>query len=284
MARPLFSILIANYNNGKYFQEAIDSVFAQTYSNWEVIIVDDGSTDESEKIYEKYRDDSRFHIFYNEENRGCAYTKHQCVLHANGEICGYLDPDDVILPNALEVSVSLFEAQRDTVLSFSRLYICNEQLEILRESRPLYLMDGETYFEHKDYRPENFAAFSKTAYHKMGGLDTTLKAGVDADLYFRLEEQGRLAISHEITYKYRLNSTSITANLTKAYYWNLIVRHNVCIRRNLPIDNYSFADFLSFINGSHWDKRAFRLGKLLTHPKSWWKNRRARKEWEKCKY
>lgn len=269
MDSPLFSILIANYNNGKYLQEAIDSVFSQTYTNWEVIIVDDGSTDDSEKIYESYRDDSRFHIFYNGENKGCAYTKHQCVLHAEGELCGYLDPDDIILSNALEVSVSLFNSQPDTVLSFSRLYICNEQLEILREGRPLYLKDGETYFEHKDYRPEHFAAFSRKAYLKMGGLDTTLKAGVDADLYFRLEEQGKLAISHEITYKYRLHSSSITANWSRAFYWNLIIRHNTCIRRDLPVEKYSMADFYSFISWSHWQTRAYRIGKFLTNPTEW---------------
>ena len=61
---PLFSVLIANYNNGKYLQEAVDSVLAQTYTNWEIIIVDDKSTDNSAEVYNQYKDDSRFHIYY----------------------------------------------------------------------------------------------------------------------------------------------------------------------------------------------------------------------------
>ena len=71
MTHPLFSILIANYNNGRYLQEAIDSVLAQTYTNWEVVIVDDKSTDNSFEIYEKYKDDPRFHVCFNDVNRGC---------------------------------------------------------------------------------------------------------------------------------------------------------------------------------------------------------------------
>lgn len=278
MNNPLFSILIANYNNGKYLQEAIDSVFSQTYTNWEVIIVDDGSTDESEKIYEKYKSDSRFHIYYNAENKGCAYTKHQCVLHANGEICGYLDPDDVILPNAVDLSVALISSKPDTVLTFSRYYICDENLKIVKESRPLILKKGKTYFENKSYLPEVFASFKKEAYIKMGGLDTSLKAGVDADLYFKLEEQGNLLISHEITYKYRIITSSVSANPYKLFYWNLIIRHNTCIRRGLPVDNYSLADFYSFISLSHWHTRPYRIGKLLTNPKSW---RRYHRIWNK---
>ena len=76
---PLFSILIANYNNGAFLQEAIDSVLAQTYGHWEVILVDDKSTDDSPAIYEKYSADSRFKIYYNDKNRGCGFTKHRCA-------------------------------------------------------------------------------------------------------------------------------------------------------------------------------------------------------------
>ena len=92
MNQPLFSVLITNYNNGRYLQEAIDSVLAQTYTNWEIILVDDKSTDNSFEIYEKYKDDGRFKIYYNEVNMGCGYTKHRCAELASGELCGFLDP------------------------------------------------------------------------------------------------------------------------------------------------------------------------------------------------
>ena len=94
---PLFSVLIANYNNGCYLQEAIDSVLAQEYGNWEIVIVDDKSTDNSIEIYDKYKDDNRFHVYFNEKNEGVGYTKNRCVEKANGWICGFLDPDDVLV-------------------------------------------------------------------------------------------------------------------------------------------------------------------------------------------
>ena len=107
--KPLFSILIANYNNGRFLSEAVESVVAQTYPNWEVIIVDDGSTDCSEQVYAKLID-PRIKVYRNARNYGCAYTKHQLMLYAKGDFCGYLDPDDVLLPNAIEVTMEALTA------------------------------------------------------------------------------------------------------------------------------------------------------------------------------
>ena len=108
MDQPLFSILIANYNNGHYLMEAVESVRQQTYSNWEIILVDDGSTDNSHELYKQLvEQDSRIHIFFNEENKGCGYTKRRCAELANGEICGFLDLDDTLLPEALETHIAM---------------------------------------------------------------------------------------------------------------------------------------------------------------------------------
>ena len=280
---PLFSVLIANYNNGRYLQEAIDSVMAQTYPHWEVVIVDDGSTDNSHSLYDRYATDPRFHIHYNGENRGCAYTKHQCVLHASGTYCGYLDPDDALLPNAIADLVAMLQTAPDAALVLSRHYICDENLNIVHESRPLTIAPGQSYFTTRSYKAEVFAAFPRQTYLDMGGLDTTCRAGVDADLYFRLEEHGRLLISNSLTYKYRIFPHSITANWTKAFYWNLIIRHNTCMRRGLPVEQFSFADFLNFISLSHWDTRPYRLGKLLTNPRSYFRWRKQQRTIKKMK-
>ena len=280
---PLFSVLIANYNNGQYLQEAIDSVLAQTYANWEVVIVDDGSTDNSQEVYDRYAKDSRFRVFYNGENKGCGYTKHQCVVNARGVYCGYLDPDDALLPNAISDLVGLLQADPKAALGLSRHYVCDEHLTIIHESRPLELAPGQSYFTAHSYKAEVFAAFPRDTYLAMGGLDTTCRAGVDADLYFRLEEHGNLLISHALTYKYRIFPKSITANWTKAFYWNLIIRHNTCMRRGMPVEQFSFADFLNFISLSHWETRPYRIGKLLTNPRSYLRWRRQQRLIRKMK-
>lgn len=263
--------------------EAINSVIAQTYSNWEAIIVDDGSTDESNDIYKQFSSDDRIHIFYNGKNKGCAYTKHQCVLHASGELCGFLDPDDILLPNAIQITVEKFLGSPETVLTFSRHYLCDEKLEIKEESRLLELKEGESYFEHHDYRAEVFAGFRKEAYIQSGGLNTTYNRGVDADLYFRLEEQGKIGVINAFTYMYRRTSNSLVSNVEKMFYWNLIVRHDVCIRRGLPVDNYSLKDFHNYIeqsitlrtsqNEQALSSKAYKIGKMILRPFSILKHR-----------
>ena len=276
-SKPLFSVLVANYNNGCYLMEAINSVYAQTYTNWEIIIVDDASTDNSKELYEKLSQNDRIHVFYNDLNMGCAYTKHQLMLHANGDYCGYLDPDDVILPNAIEVTMKALLSSPETVLTFSRHYLCDENLNVTEESRLLELKEGESYFEHRDYRAEVFAGFKKSAYFASGGLDLSSRAGGDdADLYFKLEEQGKIAIIDEFTYKYRRHSRAMTADLDRMFYYNLIVRHNTCLRRGLPVEKYAFQDFKDYIklkedlrvsqNEQALSSKAYKLGKLLLKP------------------
>ena len=76
MSKPLFSLLIANYNNGKYFEMCYKSIVNQVFERWEVIIVDDASTDDSVKIIKNIiSNDKRFKFYENDRNYGCGYTK-----------------------------------------------------------------------------------------------------------------------------------------------------------------------------------------------------------------
>ena len=131
---PLFSVLITNYNNGCYLQEAIDSVLAQEYGNWEIVIVDDKSTDNSIEIYDKYKDDNRFHVYFNEKNEGVGYTKNRCVEKANGWICGFLDPDDVLVGE--EVFGIMVKTHMDNIgasMVYSNMYQTDERLENVKD-------------------------------------------------------------------------------------------------------------------------------------------------------
>ena len=127
----LFSVLIANYNNGIYLEDAISSVYKQTYKNWEIIIVDDKSTDNSTDIYKKYNSDSRIHVFYNDINHGCGYTKRRCAELAHGEICGFLDPDDTLETEALETMVKVHEADESLSMVYSRYNEVDEKLHTI---------------------------------------------------------------------------------------------------------------------------------------------------------
>ena len=204
MSTSLFSVLIANYNNGRYLQEAIDSVLAQTYTKWEIVLVDDKSTDNSYEIYEKFKDDSRFHIYYNEKNKGCGYTKRRCIDLANGELCGFLDPDDKLSSDALEIMARVNEKQPHCSLAYSTLYLWNDEQDTIKVLENVGAMgNGEDFLISSKKMVSHFAVFKKTFYDKTIGIDETLSSAVDFDLYVKLEEVGSLCFINLPLYYYR---------------------------------------------------------------------------------
>lgn len=219
MESRLFSILIANYNNGRFLQEAIDSVLEQTYTNWEIVLVDDKSTDDSFVVYERYKDDGRFHIYYNDVNRGCGFTKRRCVELANGELCGFLDPDDKLVSNALEVMVQQHENKPQCSLIYSTLclWVPTTDSKTILEAVGAMAKD-EDFLISSTKIVSQFAVFKKPFYDRTIGIDETLSSAVDIDLYVKLEEVGELCFIDEPLYYYRqgnANSISIGSSEMK---------------------------------------------------------------------
>ena len=97
---PLISVVIPNYNYGRYLSQAIDSVLAQSYSNMEIVVVDDGSTDNSEEVLRSYEDRVRW---FRQENEGVSTARNFGVEKSHGALIAFLDADDVWLPNKLEL-------------------------------------------------------------------------------------------------------------------------------------------------------------------------------------
>lgn len=233
----LFSVLIANYNNGRYLQEAIDSVLAQTYPNWEIILVDDHSTDNSYEIYEKYKDDSRFHIYLNEENKGCGYTKRRCCAMAKGELCGFLDPDDKLTQDALEIMVKAHQAHPQCALVYSMSYFWNYIDGTGRVSDIIGPMEnGEDFLVTSKNNVFHFASYKNASYKKTTGIDPSLRSSVDVDLYFRLEEMGDLLYIDKVLYYYRQTnpnsiSMGVNRNVKSLTKYHMICSLNAFVRR-----------------------------------------------------
>lgn len=287
---PLFSVLIANYNNGKYLEEALQSVFAQTYTNWEIILVDDASTDNSNEIYQKYNNDQRIHIYYNDKNYGCGYTKHRCVELANGEICGFLDPDDALVETALEETTLTNLNTPNASLVYTNCYICGENLEILAEkSFNQKVPDNISLLESGEFAPFHFATFKKSLYHKTNGINPSYQRSVDWDLFYKLEEIGELLFIDKKLYYYRKysgNNLSTGDNENKAAFWRIIVTTDACLRRKLNIEKTAYkvfdnacisrtlqlkkqCDILTIQYKEITNNFSFKLGKFLTAPFRW---------------
>ncbi|MBO7490596.1 MAG: glycosyltransferase [Bacteroidales bacterium] len=267
----MFSVLIANYNNGLYLQEAIDSVFAQTYTDWEIVIVDDGSTDDSQKIYEKYIGNERIHIFYNERNRGCTYTKWSLIEECNGEWFGFLDADDTLMPEALECMVKSHQDNPDAAIVSSRHYQCDENMNVRYESRLLKIPIGGSYLTNRDFQPEAFISFKKSFYQKTQGLNKNNAYGDDQELLLLMEEVGQWVVLDKFLYKYRISEKSVSHGEDNyiCLYWNIVVYHQACIRRGLDPEKYSykvFQDFIKYNREKVIGSKEYRVGNAILHP------------------
>lgn len=108
----LVSIVMPAYNCARYVEESVNSVRAQSHQNWELIIVEDRSTDDTPKILERIaaHGDSRIRILHNEENIGAARTRNRAIREARGRWIAFLDSDDVWLPDKLTQQIAFMEA------------------------------------------------------------------------------------------------------------------------------------------------------------------------------
>lgn len=130
MENPLVSILIPNYNKATFLKDTLDSVLAQTYSNWECIVVDDHSTDNSWDILDEYaKIDSRFKIYKRPEDRkpGGNAARNYAFELSKGNYINWLDSDDILLPNTIKekVNVLLSNSNLDLVLGDIRKFKIN---------------------------------------------------------------------------------------------------------------------------------------------------------------
>ena len=237
-----FSILMSNYNNGKYLQEAIDSVITQTYANWEIILVDDVSTDNSKELYEKYENDKRIKLYYNKKNSGYGYTLRKCAELASGTIYGVLDPDDVLKPDAVEVMVQTHKDNPNAALVYSTCIEMNEDL-----TKPLHkgpeikeqVKNGDIYFCNKNGNIGHFTTFKAEYYRRTEGISPFSGIAADQDLYLKLYEVGDAVFVNKCLYKYRIHPGSLSkmGNEQRARYWRWRVLADAAKRRNINFED-----------------------------------------------
>jgi len=203
---PQFSILMANYNNGAFIDEAIRSVLAQSFSDWELIIVDDVSQDDSLKRIEKYRDDPRIKLYVKDKNEGYTRTLIYGLAKVNSEIVGILDSDDALAPEALEKVFQVHTERPELGLILTQMVNCDSALKPVFSTvntekhlkEPLLWGRGGTAFR----------AFKLDAYRKTAGLDTRILYAEDRDLLFKFEEVAPVHRIDEPLYIYRRQGTS----------------------------------------------------------------------------
>lgn len=128
--KGLVSIVMPSYNTASFIAEAIHSVLAQTYENWELLIVDDCSSDSTEEVISSFLSDPRIRYLKNEHNSGAAITRNRAIKEARGEWIAFLDSDDVWMPEKLERQLS-FMADHGYRFSCTSCRVIGENSELL---------------------------------------------------------------------------------------------------------------------------------------------------------
>jgi glycosyltransferase involved in cell wall biosynthesis len=185
--RPLVSILVANYNYARFIGEAIESVLRQTYPNFEVIVCDDGSTDNSVEVVRTYTlRDSRIRLV-SQNNGGVASALNAAYRSSRGEIVCLLDADDVFLPEKLERVVGAFRGAPRSGECIHRIIKMHADGRTFSYARPPFLVSGWVAPEAlrlggrvRNLPPASGLSFRRTVADLMFPVPTTLRRMVDA--------------------------------------------------------------------------------------------------------
>ncbi len=212
MTKPLVSVQMVSYNNGLFLEKAIDSVLTQTYDNIELIVVDNGSTDLTPNILDKYKSDRRIKILFKESNSGIAQARNLALEKSTGEYIAVLDSDDYWYDNEkLKKQAGFLESNPNYVLlGGGMIKVDADGKEIGRVLNPE--SDNEI---RKKILFRNPFAHSTVIYRRstainIGGYNEDLKIGEDYDLWLRLGKCGQFANLGEYAACYRLHESNIT--------------------------------------------------------------------------
>lgn len=229
----LLSIIIPAYNVERYVEECLESISAQTYANFEAIIVDDGSTDSSRKICEAFcEQDNRFQVIH-QDNQGPGMARNTGISHSQGQYIMFVDGDDILLPNALELSYQLlvsgpydwamtghtFADEKGNPMgplrdsSIQETYTGEEAAEKMFFGSP-YMVGNMRHLWGKLYTRAILEGLSLESYY----------SGQDTHLNFRVFQRTRLGIFlDKTTTLWRQRPTSISyLNRSKQMYWSFM--------------------------------------------------------------
>jgi len=226
-AGPKFSIVMANYNNARYLTQAVDSVLAQTFEDWELIIVDDGSTDDSVQCIERYLKDPRIRLVRHETNRGYTAALKTGIANVRSEYFGILDSDDALLPEAIETMYQWHRRLPEHGLIYSQFLYCDEQLEPQKQGFCAPIPAGKTALEVNVV--SHFKTFKLRHYLRTPGYDENILYAEDLDLVYKMEEVTKLKFIDRALYLYRSRPGSLSRDKTKI---NVAIMSRVKARLN----------------------------------------------------
>lgn len=214
---PKVSVLMPNYNCEKYIWEAIESILSQTFSDFEFIIIDDCSTDNSWKIIQEYvKKDKRIIAMRNEENLKICKTLNRWIEIAKWEYIARMDSDDISMKNRFQLQVDFLELHPEVWILWGTMEIMDEIWKVYSK-REYNLTDEEIRKKIFRYSPfcHPVIMIRKNILKQSGLYDEKLVYSEDYDLYFRIGKYSKFANISNTLIKYRMFSWNTTTKKLK---------------------------------------------------------------------
>lgn len=215
---PRVSVITPTYNRAKFLGMAIDSVLGQTYSDLEHIVIDDGSTDDTESIIDRYRGDARLR-FARQTNSGQAVARNVGLRMARGEFICFLDSDNLWKLDKLERQVRLMDENPKVDIVYGDLDTIDEEGTIDVSAKQMKRYSGRIT---KQLLIDNFVSFNtamtrRRCFDEMGGLNESVRAGDDYDLWLRFSARYEFLYVPEIFAQYRVMRDQISSDKEKRF-------------------------------------------------------------------
>ncbi len=198
---PRFSIVTANYNRAAYIAQAIESVLQQSFEDWELIVVDDGSTDDSVAVVNSYLGDNRIRLLKHDTNRGYTTALKTGIASVRSELFGILDSDDCLAADAVEIMHDQHCKFPDCGLIYSQFMHCNEALTPRESGFCASIPESTTSLDMNVV--SHFKTFKLRDYLQTEGYDEDILYAEDIDIIYKMEEVTTLRFVEECLYYYR---------------------------------------------------------------------------------
>lgn len=241
--KPLVSVVIPTYNAEEFIQPSLNSILNQTYTNLEVIVIDDCSTDRTvERVCEISRADKRVRVLKNDHNLGIGGNRNKGIQEAKGKYICWQDADDISLPDRIESQVIFLEARpRVGIVGGYITFFSGAADGVTRR----YAEDDRTLRKNIfKYNPvaQPACMVRRECFDRVGGYNQNLRLSEDLEMQFRIGEQYEFGNIQQVVLKYRQSPGSLTAaNLKKMELATLSIRKRY--RKNQAY-RFDFSDLL----------------------------------------
>jgi glycosyltransferase involved in cell wall biosynthesis len=229
---PKISIVMPVYNREYYLGAAIESVLNQTMTDFELLVWDDGSTDQSLKIAQQYAElDPRMRVI-SSSHRGLAPTLKAAFAATTGTYLGSVDSDDLLAPTALEETSAVLDAHAAVGMVYTNYHVIDEH----GHDHGLGKRCLMPYSQHRmllDFMTFHFRLIRREVYEQVGGINSTFKFVEDYDLCLRLTEVTEVHHLERSLYYYRWHSTNMTKQRLEMMYWTYKASSQALKRRGL---------------------------------------------------